>query len=87
MILSPLDALKTTMQTEGDKAIPLLRARIRNHGIGTLVSNLLAGEVNDTHRFELIVGWSICDGCCQLCWLVSLVRDVQLSLGSAPSFA
>lgn len=38
MILSPLDALKTTMQTEGDRALPLLRARIRNHGIGTLVS-------------------------------------------------
>lgn len=42
MILSPLDALKTTMQTEGDRALPLLRARIRNHGIGTLWAGAFA---------------------------------------------
>ena len=94
MILSPLDALKTTMQTEGDKAIPLLRTRIRNHGIGTLVRSASPTDIvshsRDQYRNVLtpsaLVGWRFRDRCCQLCRLLPVVRDVQLSLGSAASF-
>lgn len=86
MILSPLDALKTTMQTEGDRAFPLLRARIRNHGIGTLVRLYWCCSVSCTDCCRRTVGWRIRYGRCQLRWLLSLVCDVQLVVARAPSF-
>ncbi|KAK4697198.1 hypothetical protein P7C70_g8249, partial [Phenoliferia sp. Uapishka_3] len=42
MILVPLDTLKTTMQTQGTDALPLLKERIRKHGVGTLWYGALA---------------------------------------------
>lgn len=36
MILVPVDTLKTTMQTQGSGAIALLRARVKEYGVGTL---------------------------------------------------
>ncbi|KAL6873019.1 mitochondrial carrier [Trichoderma novae-zelandiae] len=36
MILTPVDTLKTTLQTHGSNGTALLRKRIREHGIGTL---------------------------------------------------
>ncbi|KAH7304310.1 mitochondrial carrier domain-containing protein [Stachybotrys elegans] len=36
MILTPIDTLKTTLQAQGAEGMPLLRQRIRKHGLGTL---------------------------------------------------
>jgi len=36
MILTPIDTLKTTLQAQGPKGTPLLRQRIKEHGLGTL---------------------------------------------------
>ncbi|KAG6889471.1 hypothetical protein C0995_000998 [Termitomyces sp. Mi166 len=36
MILTPVDTIKTTMQTQGKKGLPILRQRIKRYGIGTL---------------------------------------------------
>ncbi|KAJ3417466.1 hypothetical protein HDV05_003330 [Chytridiales sp. JEL 0842] len=36
MFLTPVDTLKTTMQTQGKDGIKVLRARLKAHGIGTL---------------------------------------------------
>ncbi|KAL7946056.1 mitochondrial carrier [Trichoderma barbatum] len=36
MILTPVDTLKTTLQTQGSSGTALLRQRIKDHGVGTL---------------------------------------------------
>ena len=36
MILTPVDTVKTTLQTEGKPGLALLRAKIRRYGVGTL---------------------------------------------------
>ncbi|KAG5730340.1 hypothetical protein E4T56_gene11734 [Termitomyces sp. T112] len=36
MILTPVDTVKTTMQTQGKNGLPILRQRIKQYGIGTL---------------------------------------------------
>lgn len=36
MILTPVDTVKTIMQTEGKAGLPILRQRIRTYGVGTL---------------------------------------------------
>ncbi|KAG6895156.1 hypothetical protein C0992_002872 [Termitomyces sp. T32_za158] len=36
MILTPIDTIKTTMQTQGRKGLPILRQRIAQYGVGTL---------------------------------------------------
>ncbi|KAJ7641519.1 mitochondrial carrier domain-containing protein [Roridomyces roridus] len=36
MILTPIDTLKTTLQTQGKAGIPILRARIKMYGVGSL---------------------------------------------------
>ncbi|KAG6907503.1 hypothetical protein DXG01_008646 [Tephrocybe rancida] len=36
MILTPIDTIKTTMQTQGAKGLPILRQRIKQYGIGTM---------------------------------------------------
>ncbi|OJA19477.1 hypothetical protein AZE42_04921 [Rhizopogon vesiculosus] len=36
MILTPVDTIKTTMQTQGKEGIALLRARVKKYGIGSL---------------------------------------------------
>ncbi|KAJ3296426.1 hypothetical protein HDU79_006660 [Rhizoclosmatium sp. JEL0117] len=36
MLLTPIDTLKTTMQTQGATGTKLLRERVRAHGVGTL---------------------------------------------------
>lgn len=36
VVLMPVDTLKTTLQTGGANALPLLRAKVATHGIGTL---------------------------------------------------
>ncbi|KAG6805390.1 hypothetical protein H0H92_015596, partial [Tricholoma furcatifolium] len=36
MILTPIDTIKTTMQTQGVKGLPILRQRIKQYGIGTM---------------------------------------------------
>ncbi|KAJ3262958.1 hypothetical protein HDU77_011529 [Chytriomyces hyalinus] len=36
MILTPVDTLKTTMQTKGAEGTALLRSRVKAHGVGTL---------------------------------------------------
>ncbi|KAI0643335.1 mitochondrial carrier domain-containing protein [Trametes meyenii] len=36
MILTPVDTVKTTMQTQGKAGIAILRARIKRYGVGTL---------------------------------------------------
>ena len=42
MILTPIDTLKTTLQTQGRQGIPILRNRIKKHGIGSLWYGALA---------------------------------------------
>ncbi|KAG6843909.1 hypothetical protein H0H87_011719 [Tephrocybe sp. NHM501043] len=36
MILTPIDTIKTTMQAQGKKGLPILRHRIKQYGIGTM---------------------------------------------------
>lgn len=36
MILTPVDTLKTTLQVQGSRALPVLRKRVKKHGLGTL---------------------------------------------------
>ncbi|KAJ3214215.1 hypothetical protein HDU67_001967 [Dinochytrium kinnereticum] len=36
MVLTPVDTLKTTMQTQGSQGVKLLKDRMRAHGVGTL---------------------------------------------------
>ncbi|KAK2459422.1 hypothetical protein APHAL10511_008561 [Amanita phalloides] len=36
MILTPIDTVKTTLQTQGRAGIPILRNRIKQYGVGTL---------------------------------------------------
>ncbi|KAL5507058.1 hypothetical protein ACEPAH_6514 [Sanghuangporus vaninii] len=36
MLLTPVDTVKTTLQTQGKDGLKLLRARIKAHGVGTL---------------------------------------------------
>ncbi|GBE85871.1 hypothetical protein SCP_0803930 [Sparassis crispa] len=36
MILTPVDTVKTIMQTEGKAGLPILRSRIKTYGIGTI---------------------------------------------------
>ncbi|KAJ3384713.1 methionyl-tRNA synthetase, partial [Chytriomyces hyalinus] len=36
MVLTPVDTLKTTMQTKGTEGTALLRSRVKAHGVGTL---------------------------------------------------
>ncbi|KAF8547054.1 mitochondrial carrier [Imleria badia] len=42
MILTPVDTIKTTMQTQGKDGIALLRARVKKYGIGSLWYGALA---------------------------------------------
>lgn len=42
MILTPIDTVKTTLQTQGRNGLHLLRARIKKYGIGTLWYGALA---------------------------------------------
>ncbi|KAF8836107.1 mitochondrial carrier [Paxillus ammoniavirescens] len=42
MILTPVDTVKTTMQTQGKEGITLLKARVKKYGIGTLWYGALA---------------------------------------------
>ncbi|KAG6885326.1 hypothetical protein C0993_003174 [Termitomyces sp. T159_Od127] len=42
MVLTPVDTVKTTMQTQGRKGLPILRQRIARYGIGTLWYGALA---------------------------------------------
>ncbi|KAF4622301.1 hypothetical protein D9613_009209 [Agrocybe pediades] len=42
MILTPIDTLKTTLQTQGKPGMQILKARIRRYGIGTLWYGALA---------------------------------------------
>ncbi|KAI9068953.1 mitochondrial carrier [Trametes sanguinea] len=42
MILTPIDTVKTTLQTQGRAGMPILRARIKRYGIGTLWYGALA---------------------------------------------
>ncbi|KAI9566573.1 mitochondrial carrier domain-containing protein [Boletus coccyginus] len=42
MVLTPVDTVKTTMQTQGKDGIALLRARIKKYGIGSLWYGALA---------------------------------------------
>lgn len=36
MILTPVDTLKTTLQVEGSRGLPLLRQRVKTYGFGSL---------------------------------------------------
>ncbi|PIL27101.1 hypothetical protein GSI_10241 [Ganoderma sinense ZZ0214-1] len=36
MVLTPVDTVKTTMQTDGNAGMEILRSRIQRHGIGSL---------------------------------------------------
>ena len=36
MILTPIDTLKTTLQTQGKQGWPILKARVKTYGIGSL---------------------------------------------------
>ncbi len=36
MVLTPVDTLKTTMQTQGKEGLPLLKKRVQSLGVGTL---------------------------------------------------
>ncbi|KAJ8594198.1 mitochondrial carrier [Rhizopogon salebrosus TDB-379] len=42
MTLTPVDTIKTTMQTQGKEGIALLRARVKKYGIGSLWYGALA---------------------------------------------
>ncbi|RKO90876.1 mitochondrial carrier domain-containing protein, partial [Blyttiomyces helicus] len=42
MLLTPIDTLKTTMQTQGKDGIKILKARLAAHGVGTLWYGALA---------------------------------------------
>ncbi|KAF8435501.1 mitochondrial carrier [Boletus edulis BED1] len=42
MLLTPVDTIKTTMQTQGKDGMALLRARVRKYGFGTLWYGALA---------------------------------------------
>ncbi len=42
MILTPVDTVKTTMQTDGKAGLVILKARVRRYGIGTLWYGALA---------------------------------------------
>ncbi|KAF9244479.1 mitochondrial carrier [Melanogaster broomeanus] len=42
MILTPVDTIKTTMQTQGKEGIALLRVRVKKYGIGSLWYGALA---------------------------------------------
>ncbi|KAF8057567.1 mitochondrial carrier domain-containing protein [Lyophyllum atratum] len=42
MILTPLDTLKTTLQTQGKRGLPILKQRIKRYGIWTLWYGALA---------------------------------------------
>ncbi|KAI0821759.1 mitochondrial carrier domain-containing protein [Trametes gibbosa] len=42
MILTPVDTVKTTMQTQGRSGMAILRARIKRYGVGTLWYGALA---------------------------------------------
>ncbi|KAH9934004.1 mitochondrial carrier [Epithele typhae] len=42
MILTPIDTVKTTMQTDGRAGLPILRARIKRYGVGSLWYGALA---------------------------------------------
>jgi len=42
LILTPVDTVKTTMQTQGRQGVAILRARIRRYGVGTLWYGALA---------------------------------------------
>ncbi|KAG2071196.1 mitochondrial carrier [Suillus decipiens] len=42
MILTPVDTIKTTMQTQGKEGLALLRARVKKYGIGSLWYGALA---------------------------------------------
>ncbi|KAI0755656.1 mitochondrial carrier domain-containing protein [Fomes fomentarius] len=42
MILTPIDTVKTTMQTDGKAGLAILRSRIKRYGVGTLWYGALA---------------------------------------------
>ncbi|KAG6372489.1 mitochondrial carrier domain-containing protein [Boletus reticuloceps] len=42
MLLTPVDTIKTTMQTQGKDGMALLRARVKKYGVGTLWYGALA---------------------------------------------
>ena len=42
MILTPIDTLKTTLQTQGRPGVAILKARVRRYGLGTLWYGALA---------------------------------------------
>jgi hypothetical protein len=42
MTLTPVDTIKTTMQTQGKEGIALLRARVKKYGLGSLWYGALA---------------------------------------------
>ena len=41
-MITPIDTLKTTLQVEGKQALPLLRAKIRTHGVMVTFHGALA---------------------------------------------
>ena len=70
MILVPVDTLKTTMQTQGEQGVGILRERIKAYGVGSLWwgawATALSNFVGSFPWFATVSGLQL-----------SLVKDVQ----------
>ena len=45
VLLMPVDTVKTTMQVEGNRAIPILRSKVATHGVSELFNGSLAASL------------------------------------------
>ena len=55
MILTPVDTIKTTMQTEGKGGIALLRARVRPKPVGVMLSHAHRSFVSRSKNMALVL--------------------------------
>lgn len=68
IILTPIDTVKTTLQTEGKPGLKLLRNRVRRYfwnSLGRGSGGLLTDQEIRGNQF---VVWGAGDGCCNLRW-------------------
>ncbi|KAL0948332.1 hypothetical protein HGRIS_010919 [Hohenbuehelia grisea] len=81
IILTPVDTLKTTLQTQGRVGVQILKDRVRADQFCLLQPPHAPVDQEIRHYYALV--WSLGHSSCHLCRKLSLVCNVQLSRRSS----
>ena len=77
IVLMPIDTVKTTLQAQGRRGLPILRARVRSPFIGCLrgesnghrIRNPISPDQDLWYHYIVVRCASNC--CCDICWALS----------------